>query len=61
MSSDVGAIVGPLVAGFLADRFSFTVAFAVGAAAWAGSVVLSARLRERSPKTTTHTPDGGQA
>jgi MFS family permease len=56
MSSDVGAIVGPLVAGFLADRFSFTVAFAVGAAAWAGSVVLSARLREHSPKAPTSAP-----
>lgn len=32
MFSDVGAIVGPLAAGFLADQVSYPVAFAVGAA-----------------------------
>ncbi|UOW04120.1 MFS transporter [Clavibacter michiganensis subsp. michiganensis] len=31
MVSDLGAIVGPLVAGFLADAFSYPVAFATGA------------------------------
>ncbi len=32
MCSDVGAIVGPLVAGLLADPLSYPVAFGVGAA-----------------------------
>ncbi|MCW2802965.1 MAG: putative major facilitator superfamily transporter [Propionibacteriaceae bacterium] len=32
MCADVGAIVGPLVAGLLADRVSYPVAFGVGAA-----------------------------
>lgn len=32
MFSDLGAIIGPLVAGFLADTVSYPVAFAVGAA-----------------------------
>ena len=32
MVSDLGAIVGPLAAGFLADSVSYPVAFAVGAA-----------------------------
>ncbi|MDR1150977.1 MAG: MFS transporter [Bifidobacteriaceae bacterium] len=45
MSSDVGAIGGPLVAGFLADRVSFGVAFGVGAIAWAASAALSSRIR----------------
>jgi MFS family permease len=31
MCSDVGAIVGPVVAGLLADRFSYGLAFGVGA------------------------------
>lgn len=31
MCADIGSIVGPLVAGFLADRISYPVAFGVGA------------------------------
>jgi MFS family permease len=50
MSSDIGAIVGPLVAGLLADRVSFTAAFAVGAVAWVGSLVLSSRIPRRAPE-----------
>lgn len=50
MSSDVGAILGPLVAGWLADRFSMPVAFAVGAAIlMAGSVYAWFMPRERPP------------
>jgi MFS family permease len=42
-AGDAGAVVGPLVAGFLAARFSYTAAFASGAALWAVSAAVSAR------------------
>ena len=44
MCSDVGAIVGPLVAGLLADTFSYPVAFAVGAALLLAASATSARM-----------------
>jgi MFS family permease len=44
MCSDVGAIVGPLVAGLLADSFSYPVAFAVGAALLFVAAATSARM-----------------
>lgn len=44
MCSDVGAIVGPLVAGWLADTLSFTAAFAVGAALLLGAAAVSVRM-----------------
>lgn len=44
MCSDVGAIIGPLVAGFLADRFSYPVAFGVGAVLMLGAAALSTRM-----------------
>lgn len=44
MCSDVGAIVGPLVAGLLADAFSYPVAFAVGAALLLGAAGVSTRM-----------------
>lgn len=42
MASDLGSVIGPVAAGFLADHTSYTVAFAVGAAivAAAGSLAL---------------------
>lgn len=45
MFSDLGAIVGPLVAGLLADTVSMTVAFAAGA----GLMVLGALVSLRMP------------
>ena len=50
MCSDVGAIVGPLVAGLLADTFSYPVAFAVGAAL----LLAAAGTSTRMPRTAGH-------
>lgn len=44
MCADVGAIVGPLVAGFLADHVSYPVAFAVGGALLAVGLLASVRI-----------------
>ena len=44
MCSDIGAIIGPLVAGLLADHLSYPVAFAVGAALMLVAAGLSARM-----------------
>jgi len=44
MSSDVGSIIGPLAAGFLADHFPLPVAFAVGAILMAGVGLWAAAL-----------------
>ncbi|WP_245581186.1 MFS transporter [Propionicicella superfundia] len=50
MTSDVGSIVGPIVAGWLADRFSIPVAFTVGAAILLGGAVYALFMpRERPP------------
>ncbi|MBU6147989.1 MAG: MFS transporter [Actinomycetales bacterium] len=46
MASDLGAIVGPLLAGALADAFGFPLAFASGAVVAALVVVLAARMPE---------------
>lgn len=44
MFSDLGAIIGPLVAGWLADTVSMTVGFAVGAALLALGALVSLRM-----------------
>ncbi|SMG27597.1 MFS transporter [Agreia pratensis] len=44
MSSDVGAIAGPLVAGALVDAFSFPVAFGVGAVFFVAASLYSLRM-----------------
>jgi DHA1 family multidrug resistance protein-like MFS transporter len=50
MCSDVGAIVGPLVAGLLADHISYSAAFAVGAALMLAAAAMSLRMpRTRQP------------
>ena len=51
MSSDVGAILGPLVAGFLADSVGYPVAFAVGAGLLLLGTLASARM-PREPRRT---------
>ncbi len=51
MSSDVGAILGPLVAGFLADQVGYPVAFAVGAALLLVGTFASARMPREVPRT----------
>ncbi len=50
MCSDIGAIVGPLVAGLLADRVSYGVAFAVGA----GLLIAGAGAAVRMPRREAH-------
>ncbi|MCW2811015.1 MAG: putative major facilitator superfamily transporter [Friedmanniella sp.] len=47
MCSDVGAIIGPLVAGLLADQLSYPVAFGVGAALMLGAAGLGVRMPRR--------------
>ncbi|KQP57456.1 MFS transporter [Agreia sp. Leaf283] len=44
MSSDIGAIVGPLAAGALVDAFSFPVAFGVGAVFFLAASLYSLRM-----------------
>ena len=52
MSSDVGAILGPLVAGFLADQVGYPVAFAVGAALLLVGTFASVRMPRETPRPT---------
>jgi len=54
MFSDFGAIIGPLVAGFLADTVSYPVAFAVGAMFFLGASAYALRMpgRSRAPVAT---------
>jgi MFS family permease len=58
MASDAGAIVGPLVAGLLAQTGSFTLAFAVTAGVVAAGAVVSATMPEtrRSAPARPRTP-----
>ena len=44
MCSDIGAIIGPLVAGLLADTLSYPAAFGVGAALMLVAAALSWRM-----------------
>ena len=46
MTADLGAIVGPLLAGLLADSLGFGAAFAVGAAVATVALVAAARMQE---------------
>ena len=48
MFSDFGAIIGPLVAGLLADTVSYPVAFAVGAVFFLGASAYALRMPGRS-------------
>lgn len=56
MFSDLGAIIGPLVAGLLADTVSYPVAFAVGAALLLATSLYAIRMpsgrAEKEPATT---------
>jgi MFS family permease len=56
MTSDVGSIVGPVVAGSLADAFSMPVAFAVGAAILFGGSLYSLFMPRERPRPA-RTPD----
>jgi MFS family permease len=49
MASDAGAVVGPVLAGFLVDHGSFTAAFTLGAVVVALAGVLGLRLPRGLP------------
>ncbi|MDJ0335908.1 MFS transporter [Salinibacterium sp. G-O1] len=51
MFSDLGAIIGPLVAGLLADTVSYPVAFAVGAALLLATSLYATRMPGGVPST----------
>ncbi len=56
MCADIGAIVGPLVAGWLADTFSYQIAFAVGAALLLLGSAASARMPRTAPAEEDDAP-----
>ncbi|TLW93877.1 MFS transporter [Saccharomonospora piscinae] len=56
MSADVGAVVGPLVAGAVAERFSYTAAFALTGAVAALALVLWFGARETLPSRSEPDP-----
>lgn len=62
MSADVGAVIGPLVAGWLADDYSFGAAFGVTAGVLAMGLVSAVFSRETkhrpAPAPETPTPAG---
>jgi MFS family permease len=58
MCSDIGAIIGPLVAGLLADTLSYPAAFGVGAALMLVAAALSWRMpRSQSAPSKGNTGD----
>ncbi|WP_425310030.1 MFS transporter [Ammonicoccus fulvus] len=59
MFSDLGAIIGPLVAGWLADTVSMTVGFAVGAALLALGSLVSVRMPAGVPTSDSVPPENG--
>jgi MFS family permease len=64
MSADLGAVTGPLVAGWLADDYSFAAAFGVTAAVLAGgavAAVLSTETRHRGEVLPTEPAPGTTA
>jgi MFS family permease len=56
MMSDLGAVVGPLVAGFLVDAFDFNWAFAAGSGLAALAVIVVARMPETLNRHRTSPP-----
>jgi MFS family permease len=66
MVSDLGAIVGPLVAGWLVDVLDFDWAFATGAVVSAGALMLVVAMPEtlgrgRRPESVATDESGGTA
>ncbi len=57
MASDAGAIIGPLVAGWLADSISFNAAFAASAAVLFAATWTSWRMPETLVATSDRYPD----
>jgi MFS family permease len=46
MASDFGSILGPLVAGWLADRYSYRAAFAIAPLILIPALIMALRLKE---------------
>ena len=59
MCSDIGAIIGPLVAGLLADTLSYPAAFGVGAALMLVAAALSWRMPRGLPAPSKEGPAKG--
>jgi MFS family permease len=59
MCSDIGAIVGPLVAGLLADTLSYPAAFGAGAALMLVAAALSWRMPRDQVATSSTGPSKG--
>jgi MFS family permease len=57
MAGDLGTVVGPLVAGFLADQASYSAAFAATAAILLLAVVMSLRMPETAHRSDAARPD----
>jgi DHA1 family multidrug resistance protein-like MFS transporter len=53
MTGDIGAVVGPVVAGVLVDTSGYGLALGVGAAVVAATVVLWLRAPETLPRMAT--------
>jgi MFS family permease len=60
MSADLGAVIGPLVAGRLADQYSFGAAFGVTAGVLAAGLVTSV-LSKETRQRGAHSPPGEPA
>jgi dipeptide/tripeptide permease len=61
MAADLGAVIGPLVAGLIADEYSYSVAFLSTAAVVAAGLVasvFSAETRHRRPVAAPADPTG---
>jgi MFS family permease len=58
MAGDVGAVVGPVAAGFLVDSASYAVAFGLAAAVLSGAAVLGFISPETRPGGQARTPAG---
>jgi len=58
MAGDVGAVVGPVAAGFLVDSASYAVAFGLAAAVLSGAAVLGFISPETRPGSQARTPAG---
>lgn len=58
MASDVGVVTGPLLAGFLADRYSFSLAFSAGVVVLGAGLITALRMPE-TRHGTVGAADGG--
>ena len=57
MSADLGAVIGPLVAGWLADEYSFGAAFAVTAGVLAAGLVAALVSKETQHRREAAPPE----